>query len=91
MAVIYYKLLFCGLFFISYKGSLGGGSRTSIIVNISPGKDVHGEVLNSLKFASRASKVKVVAKLTRVIDYESLYFAAQKELDNRNQIETYIF
>jgi hypothetical protein len=69
------------------QGSLGGGSRTAVIVNIAPGNDENGDVLNSLKFASRASKVKVVAKVSRYVDYEALYFGAQKELDRRDQIE----
>jgi len=67
------------------QGSLGGGSRTAVIVNIAPGPDENGDVLNSLKFASRASKVKVVAKVARYIDYEALYFGAQKELDMRDK------
>ena len=50
------------------QGSLGGGSRTSVIVNISPGEDEKGEVLNSLKFASRASRVQVVAKVSRCVE-----------------------
>lgn len=43
--------------------------------------------MSSLKFAARASRVKVVAKVTRYIDYEALYFGAQKELDSRDQRE----
>ena len=45
------------------QGSLGGGARTSVMVNIAPGVDDTGEVLNALRFAARASKVKVVAKV----------------------------
>jgi kinesin family member 5 len=67
------------------QGSLGGGSRTAVIVNIAPGADENGDVLNSLKFASRAAKVKVVAKVARYIDYEALYYGAQKELDIRDK------
>ena len=47
------------------QGSLGGGARTAVIVNIPPGSDDTGEVLNALRFASRASKVKVAAKVMR--------------------------
>ena len=69
------------------QGSLGGGSRTAVVVNIYPGPDTLSEVLHSLKFASRASKVQVTAKISRYIDYEALYFLAQNELDNREEKE----
>jgi kinesin family protein 5 len=51
------------------QGSLGGGARTSVMVNIAPGVDDTGEVLNALRFAARASKVKVVAKVRDVIQF----------------------
>ena len=63
------------------QGSLGGGARTAVIVNLPPGGDTTGESLNALRFASRAKKVKVVSKVERFVDYEVLYRAAQKELD----------
>ena len=49
------------------QGSLGGGARTSVIVTIPQGDDVTGEVLNALKFASRANQVKVEAKVIRYV------------------------
>ena len=64
--------------------SLGGSSRTAIIVNIPPGEDPGMETLNALRFASRALKVKVAAKLNKVTvqrDYEALYVAACKKID----------
>lgn len=64
------------------SGSLGGGARTSIIVTVIPADDVTGEYLNTLRFASRASKVKVVANLVRYIDYEKLFNDTQKRLDD---------
>lgn len=42
--------------------SLGGNSRTSLVVNVPPGYDVMGESHCSLLFAQRAMKVAVVAK-----------------------------
>lgn len=50
------------------------------------GLDSTGEALNALRFAARASKVKVVAKVSRYIDYEVMYNAAQKELDLKDQM-----
>ena len=55
------------------QGCLGGGARTSIIVTIPPGVDENGEALNALRFASRASKVKVAAKVMRFTDFEGRY------------------
>ena len=66
------------------QGSLGGGSRTSVIVNLAYNEDASGEILNALRFSARASKVAVVSKVSRYIDYEALYNAAQKELDAKN-------
>jgi kinesin family protein 5 len=67
------------------QNSLGGSSRTSVIVTIPQGEDGTGEVLNALKFASRASKVKVAAKVLRFTDFEGLYNIAQKALDIQDQ------
>ena len=67
------------------QGTLGGGARTSVIINLAPGIDATGESLNALRFASRASKVKVVSKVARFVDYEALYRAAQSELDRAQE------
>lgn len=67
------------------QNSLGGSSRTSVIVTIPQGEDGTGEVLNALKFAARASKVKVAAKVLRYTDFEGLYNIAQKALDIQEQ------
>ena len=66
------------------QGSLGGGARTSIIVNIPSGHDQNGEIMSSLRFAARAVKVTVTAKVQRFVDYEALYKKAQKELDQKD-------
>lgn len=67
------------------QGSLGGGARTAVIVAIPPGNDETGEMLNALRFANRASRVKVVAKVSRFIDYEAQYNDALKRLDDIEQ------
>lgn len=67
------------------QGSLGGGARTSIVVNIPSGHDQNGETVSALRFASRAGKVAVTAKIQRFVDYEALYKKAQQELDERDE------
>jgi hypothetical protein len=64
------------------QGSLGGGARTSVIVTLPPGdEDSDKLIINVLRFASRAITVKVAAKVSRFIDYESLYQEAISKLD----------
>lgn len=66
------------------QGSLGGGSRTAVLLNINPWltKGVSDEpVLAALRFAARAAKVAVSAKVMRFIDYEALYNEVQVQLD----------
>eukprot|EP01032_Pedospumella_encystans_P011926 gene11926-13833_t len=50
------------------------------MVTLAPGTDTAGESLSALRFASRASKVKVSAQVTRYKDYESLYRDMKKQL-----------
>ena len=69
------------------QGSLGGGARTSIIVNIPSGNDQNGETMSALRFAARAAKVVVTAKIQRFVDYEALFKNAQKELDIRDEAQ----
>ncbi len=64
------------------QGSLGGGARTSVIVTLPPCvAEYDGMILPVLKFASRAMKVRVSAKITRKVDYEALYNKVMKKLD----------
>lgn len=63
------------------QNCIGGGSRLSIIATVSPGRDESGEALNTLRFASRASKLIVSAKVSRCVDYEKLYDEIKKQLD----------
>lgn len=44
-----------------------------MIVTIAPDADVASESLGALRFASRASKVKVIAKVSQYQDYEAMY------------------
>jgi len=69
------------------QGCLGGGARTSIVVTLPPGSDDNGEALNALRFASRASAVKVAAKIMRFTDFEGMYNEAQRALDSVEQRE----
>lgn len=55
------------------QGCLGSGARTAVVVTLCPGEDSTGESLSALRFASRASKVKVVAKVSKFQDYEAMY------------------
>ena len=59
---------------------MGGNHRTSLIVNVAPGTDEQGEMLSALRFAARASKVQVRARVTRYVDYETLYHEVNTRL-----------
>ena len=39
-----------------------------------------------LRFANRATCIKVVAKVSRFVDYESLYYSAMKKLDEQDDV-----
>jgi hypothetical protein len=65
--------------------SLGGNSRTSLVVNLPPGPDTAGETHCSLLFAQRAMSVAVVAKVNRQVDYVQLYTQAQAKLDSKDE------
>jgi hypothetical protein len=67
------------------QGSLGGNARTAVIVNIPHGDDETGETVNALRFASRASRIKVEACISRYVNYEVMYKDAMAQLDNYNQ------
>lgn len=62
------------------QNCLGGTARTAIIVNVVPGEDATGETLNALRFANRASKVKVVAKISKHRNFEMLYKEALQKI-----------
>lgn len=62
------------------QNCLGGTARTAIIVNVVPGEDATGETLNTLRFANRASKVKVVAKISKHRNFEMLLKEALQQI-----------
>jgi hypothetical protein len=65
------------------QGSLGGGARTCVLVTLPPGDcDSDKLIINVLRFASRAITIKVAAKVSRFVDYESLYQEAMCKLDS---------
>ena len=77
------------------QSSLGGGSRTAIIVTLPPlnaltrnadgstssNYNQYNEAVGALKFASRASRIEVLAKVLRYVDYEKLYQELQLKMD----------
>lgn len=63
------------------QGSLGGGSRTSVLLNVPPEMEQEQEVLSALRFGQRAKRIKVTANVTRFVDYEALYSEAQRCMD----------
>jgi len=64
--------------------TLGGNSRTAMIVCCRPGNDEGGETYSTLMFARRASAVKVIAKVNEVLDYEKLYKEMQLNVDGND-------
>jgi Kinesin motor domain len=50
------------------KDSLGGNCRTTMIVMISPAPEAFSETLSTLKFATRAKKIKNDAKINEDVD-----------------------
>ena len=71
------------------QGSLGTGARTSVIVTLPPGSanNFNQAALPVLRFASRAMKITVNAKVNRFIDYKALYDQALKALEEKEADE----
>lgn len=65
------------------QGSLGVGARTSVVVTLPPNHTsaFNAFALSALRFANRAMKVQVNAKVSRSLDYKSLYVGARKRLE----------
>ena len=61
--------------------SLGGNSKTSLIVTISPSNYNADESLSSLNFGNRAMKVKNIPKINQAEDYELICIKLQEEYD----------
>jgi chromosome segregation ATPase len=66
------------------QDSIGGRSRTTIILTVGPSSDHLHESTNTLQFGMRAMAVKVQAKATLTVDYEKLAARLQAMLDEKN-------
>ena len=64
--------------------SLGGNSKTSLIVTVSPSDYNRDETISSLFFASRAMKVENKPKVNKSVDYQALCVKLQYDLDKLN-------
>ena len=71
------------------QGCLGAGSRTSVVVTLPPGSapNFDQSALPVLRFAARAMKVTVSAKVNRFVDYKALYDNALKALADKEASE----
>lgn len=67
--------------------SLGGNSKTSLIVTIGPSTFNYQESVSSLLFGSRAMKIQNTPELNIKIDYKALCDRLQAELDRINDKE----
>ena len=74
------------------EDSLGGNCKTTMMAMISPSSDAFGESLSTLKFATRAKKIKNEAKINEDVDqrallrkYEVELRRLKSELDDRNK------
>lgn len=70
--------------------SLGGNSRTNLIINVSPSSFNASETVSTLRFGMRAKSIKnkaVVNEQRSVAEYEALLAAAEKKIaKQQNQI-----
>ena len=64
------------------KESIGGNSKTSLIVNISPSNYNVDESLSSLNFGSRAMKVKNTPRINSSKDYQHIFTDLSKKYDD---------
>lgn len=76
------------------KDSLGGNCKTTMIVMVSPAPEAFSETLSTLKFATRAKKIKNDAKINEDVDqwallwkYEVELWKLKTELAERNKSE----
>lgn len=70
------------------QDSLGGNSKTSMIVCIGPSKEHADENIQSLTFASRAMKIENKPTVNKKVDYRVLSVELQSELDQKNDTIT---
>jgi len=75
------------------EDSLGGNCKTTMMAMVSPSSDAFGESQSTLKFATRAKKIKNEARINEDIDqrtlvrkYEIELRKLKQELDAKNNI-----
>ncbi|KAL0223106.1 hypothetical protein P9112_002496 [Eukaryota sp. TZLM1-RC] len=66
--------------------SLGGNSKTTLICCVGPSVINSNETINTLRFADRATKVKVEARRNIAVDYRALCQKLQAELDSQEDV-----
>lgn len=66
------------------EDSLGGNSKTSLVVTIGPCLSNVSETISSLQFGSRAMRVATRPKINIEVDYKSLCAQLQAEIDKVN-------
>jgi kinesin family protein 5 len=66
------------------QDSLGGNSKTAMIVNIGPSRTHSDETIMSLHFGSRAMKIENKPTVNKKVDYRVLSGQLQSELDQKN-------
>jgi len=64
--------------------SLGGNTKTSLIVTISPSAYNLDETISSMMFGQRAMKVKNKPVINKTVDYQTLSYKLQEDLDKIN-------
>lgn len=62
------------------EDSLGGNCKTTMMAMISPAADAFGESLSTLKFATRAKKIKNDARINEDVDQRALLRKYEIEL-----------
>eukprot|EP00388_Colpodella_angusta_P040993 GDKK01051892.1.p1 GENE.GDKK01051892.1~~GDKK01051892.1.p1 ORF type:complete len:785 (-),score=218.21 GDKK01051892.1:319-2541(-) len=67
------------------QDSIGGRSRTTIVLTAGPSPSHLFETTNTLQFGARAMAVKVQAKVTESVDYERLAAKLQSMLSEREE------
>jgi chromosome segregation ATPase len=66
------------------EDSLGGNSKTSLIVTVGPSVLHTGETISSLLFGSRAMKIENRPEINKQVDYKTLCAQLQTEIDRIN-------
>lgn len=62
------------------EDSLGGNCKTTMMAMVSPSPDAFGESLSTLKFATRAKKIKNEARINEDVDQRALLRKYEVEL-----------